>query len=161
MEDEKIEFKKQDNKAEEIAEAKLRIREQMIKRRKQDELMKNKIINAQSCVFCKVCAGVGFGFASLYFGKRTQMMWGGFQRSEKIFNLAITGLFGFASLIQFYASLDTYKSQNLIPLERDIVNARSQLFFLFASPEEKRQIVLSDLDEAELVQEVHEAEKKV
>mmetsp|Transcript_14109 Transcript_14109/g.12460 ORF Transcript_14109/g.12460 Transcript_14109/m.12460 type:complete len:112 (+) Transcript_14109:176-511(+) len=100
---------------------------------------------------CKVFAGVGFGFGSLYLGTRTNLMWGSFNKTDRIFNIFITGFVGFISFLQFYAAFDVYKAQNLIPIDKsaDQAIARRGLMYYFSTPDEKRELLRTSLDEDE------------
>ena len=78
---------------------------------------------------CKVLAGVGFGFGSLYLGTRASLMWTSFSKTDRVFNVFITGFVGLISFLQFYAALDVYKTQNLIPVEKSVLNTTGKFPF--------------------------------
>ena len=68
----------------------------------------------------------------------------------------MTGFVGLISLAQFYAALDVYKAHNLIPVNSSAmptIGARSLMYYL-ASPEQKREILKRELEEAELKKKI-------
>ena len=85
-------------------------------------------------------------------------MWSSFGRSDRIFNVFITGFVGFISFLQFYAALDVYKANNLIPITNSAMKTigKRELRYYLASKEEKREILAREIEEQEMALELKE-----